>query len=700
MRRKKRRSNNSGSQQVIPVVQLLALRTLVLVGGQNDFVEFHGGFSDMILAKAIGLTEYLEETDQDLDEMDRRQCLKALKNLHAEAESTTELSLRLPVLRDNVQRLKSMAGLSEIDCKILSFSLLVHNDTVLENATDLLGSINTGKLVQILAALLDLPPQNVKQAISSQGRLERSGLLKIDHSNRHSLKDKLEILSERFASFMLTEQGDPISMMSDVIKIGNLPQMSLDDFQHIEEHLNILRPYLRHSIEKKRTGVNLLLYGPPGTGKSELARVIADDMSCCLYEISSTDADDDPISGSGRILCYKAAQNFLGQKPSVIVFDEVEDIFGIGNLFTERSFGQSRKAWMNHMLEENPIPSFWIANTIDGLDPAFVRRFDVVIQLSIPPKKQRKKILTKVGGDILTSTSMQRIAEAESAAPGIITRACSVVRAIKEELPQEDLSQSVELLMNSTLEAQGHRPLPKGNVGLPSYYDIHFVNADTDLDSLAKGLVENKEARVCLFGPSGTGKTAFGRWLAGILDIPLHLKKASDILGPYVGMSEGRIALAFKKAEQEGALLLIDEVDNFLMDRRGAGRSWEVTLVNEMLTQLESFPGIIIASTNLMTGIDQAALRRFDLNISFDYLKPEQAWQLFIKQCEVLCHQAPFVHLEKRIRKMRFLTPGDFATINRQHRFRSVSSPDLIVDALKAECALKEGQRSRNFGFL
>jgi len=702
MIRKRRRHSSpiQYAQQINPTTQLWALRILVLSGGQRNFVESRGGFNDMALAQAIGLTDYLDEINQDLDDLDERQSQRILKKLHAKIEKTKKTSRSMPVLEGNIQQLKELAGLSEIDCKVLTLALLVHTDTILENVTDLLGAINNGKMVQVLATLLDLSIQDAKQAISLQGRLERSGLLRIDRATQHSLKDKLEILSERFANYMLTEEGDPVSMMSDVIRTGNPPQLCFTDFQHLKEHLNILLPYLRRSIDVSRTGVNFLLYGPPGTGKSELTRVIAGDMDCELYEIASTDADDGPINGNGRLLSYRAAQNFLCQRRAVIVFDEVEDIFGDGNPFTERSVGQSRKAWMNHMLEENPIPTFWISNTIEGLDPAFIRRFDVVMQLTIPPKRQREKILMEAGGDMFTPGTLQRLAAVDYVAPGVVTRACSVIRAIKDVLPKECLSKSVELLMSNTLEAQGHKPLPKGNVGLPEYYDIHFINTDNDLDALAKGLIEHKEVRVCLFGPSGTGKTAFGRWLANSLDVPLHLKKASDILGPYVGMSEEHIARAFREAEQEGALLLIDEVDSFLRDRRGAERSWEVTLVNEMLTQMENFNGIFIASTNLMQGIDQAALRRFDLKICFGYLRPEQAWQLFLSQCNIFGHQKPAAHLEKVIGDMKLLTPGDFAAVNRQQRFRAVPSPEALVDTLKAECALKDGQGTKNIGFI
>ena len=62
------------------------------------------------------------------------------------------------------------------------------------------------------------------------------------------------------------------------------------------------------------------------------------------------------------------------------------------------------------------------------------------------------------------------------------------------------------------------------------------------------------------------------------------------------------------------AILLIDEVDSFLQDRRHAQRSWELSGVNEMLTQMESYQGVFIGSTNLMSSLDSAALRRFVIN--------------------------------------------------------------------------------------
>jgi hypothetical protein len=49
--------------------------------------------------------------------------------------------------------------------------------------------------------------------------------------------------------------------------------------------------------------------------------------------------------------------------------------------------------------------------------------------------------------------------------------------------------------------------------------------------------------------------------------------------------------------------------------------------------------------------------------------------------------------------RLERLTPGDFAVVSRQHRFRPIGSPAMLVAALDAECALKEGPKP-SIGFL
>jgi SpoVK/Ycf46/Vps4 family AAA+-type ATPase len=202
-----------------------------------------------------------------------------------------------------------------------------------------------------------------------------------------------------------------------------------------------------------------------------------------------------------------------------------------------------------------------------------------------------------------------------------------------------------------------------------------------------------------LYGPPGTGKTAFGRWIAQRLDRQLQVRRASDILDPYVGGTEQKIAQVFKQAAADKALLLIDEVDSFLQDRGRAHRSWEVTAVNELLTQMERFPGIFIASTNLMRDLDGAALRRFDLKIRLDYLTADQARRMLRLQCLQLGLGTPHADDMEALQQLDNVTPGDFVNVARQHSFRRFASPAELVRSIAAECALKPDAVSRRIGF-
>jgi SpoVK/Ycf46/Vps4 family AAA+-type ATPase len=58
----------------------------------------------------------------------------------------------------------------------------------------------------------------------------------------------------------------------------------------------------------------------------------------------------------------------------------------------------------------------------------------------------------------------------------------------------------------------------------------------------------------------------------------------------WLGESEKAIAAAFEEAADLRAFLIFDEADSPLRDRLSAHQAWEVTQVNEMLTQMERHP--------------------------------------------------------------------------------------------------------------
>ncbi len=232
---------------------------------------------------------------------------------------------------------------------------------------------------------------------------------------------------------------------------------------------------------------------------------------------------------------------------------------------------------------------------------------------------------------------------------------------------------------------------------------LDALNPDCDLARLIAGVRSHPRGRFCLHGPPGTGKSEFARYVVDRIERPLLVKRASDLLGPYVGMTEKQIAHMFDEASDDEALLLLDEADSFLRDRRGAHQGWEVTQVNELLTRMERFDGLFICSTNLMDDLDPASVRRFDLKIRFGWLKPEQVWRLFQQVLED--HQARPDETDqrwcRRLAGLDTLAPGDFATVVRRARIMGDGiSAESLYAGLAAETAFKQQASRRSIGFM
>ena len=458
-------------------------------------------------------------------------------------------------------------------------------------------------------------------------------------------------------------------------------ELTAKDFAYVEaaKLATRLMKQARHT-----KGFNILLYGTPGTGKSSFAQVLAQSAKLNLYPVGVCNNGEEEKN-------YRLQQLYRKQfllktvKNTCLLLDEGEDIFS--SLETRTS-----KVEINNLLENNEVPVIWTTNKIHRMDPAYIRRFTLAVCFDKPPVEMRQKIWNKyLSANKITYTKGDTLALAKKyeVQPSMIAGAAQAARMAKGGLPtvQEHLSFMMQAL-------NGGRKNPEEEKTNIRFYPA-LIHADMDLQALTTQLTRLGRLKfsLCLYGASGTGKSAYARYLADKLGLEVVQRRASDLISCYVGETEQNIAKAFAQAREDKSLLIFDEADSFLRDRSTAARSWEVSSVNEMLTWMESHPYPFICTTNLMESLDPASLRRFSFKVKYNFLTSQQVKEAFDYFFGIKIALAETAGLDK-------LTPGDFTLVKNKAEILGTSTQfSAVKEMLETEQKLKHNAYGNGIGF-
>jgi len=608
-------------------------------------------------------------------------------------------------LLSNISMLSNLIGLNSADQMLLTFTAVLNLFQPFRSA---IGArclrVSNPTLCQILSGLSGIPENDFRLATSDDCLLVRSGMIKISSGTR-DLEDKLDLM-DGLSAVLLSIHTTSDELVGKFLKKASVPTLTLNNFPHLQADTATIIPYLQNAVNEKTEGVNILFHGKSGVGKTEYVQAIAMELGLDLYEISYSNEDGNSIKGEARLRAYSLCQNLLARtKNSLLMFDEIEDVFPSSeSSFLRMILGgkgndTNGKAWINRTLENNPVPAIWLSNQIDQIDPAYLRRFDYSVIFPTPPASVRLSIAQHHLSCFNPPAGfLERIAGNEETTPAQLDRASKVAKIACNG----DMKRAIQVI-NQVLDKSAiilnQKRMPARNV-VRTKYSLEYLNTDIDIKAVVDGLKRRPKGTFCFYGAAGTGKSELVRYLSDEIDKHLLLRRASDIMDMYVGGTEKNIAAMFRDARQQDAILVLDEADSFLSNRQDAQRSWEITSVNELLTQMEAFEGIFICTTNLMEKLDPASLRRFAFKVRFNPLLPNQRWNMFKQELERLGGNLEEEQTcQSMLQKLDQLTAGDFAVVARQFELWNTSATAAkLLNLLQKECEAK-GVVTRRIGF-
>jgi hypothetical protein len=660
-----------------------ALRTLrELMDARGEGVS--GRFSTAYLE---GL-EFARSTPADV-------LLGLLKKWHKKAEHIA--AGRTTSLGENVHRLKTLLDLNETEELVLYFQLARRAPSF----RFLLDGLTAHSPASILPFILGTSPGATSDALSDKSTLVRSGLLIV-----HERPQAIEQLSEYFTSTMCEPATSDEEFSRRFVHQKDLEPSSRSLARFDQRDEETLVRLMRAPLPKE--GAHVLVHAARTIDATELVARLFSHSLTPVFVVNTTDV---PISDI-PLWVYVAQRYAEGHHPgTILVVERAEtalttrrssmlEMFGFSELLGDVSDKASDAG-----LAGFPGRCIWITDRPRSLTEKVLARFVMHCEARPGSRGDRRARVAAA----LSEAGLDPQVESQLAKYSLLSEQ-TVRQALRlaDIIGKPDEPGDRRLVIVRAVE-QSQRVLGREGVedlrDSVTAYDLGLLNLKSRFtpEQVVEALRQHRSGTLLFHGIPGAGKTQFAEYLAVELDMPLIMKRASDILSKWVGESESNIAEAFAEAEAEGAILFIDEADSFLRDRTLARAEWSVTQVNEFLQHLERSRGVVVCATNLMDDIDSAAMRRFTFKIEFLPLRPDQAWQMFCTEVGIKEEDESTTQLWRaRLTKISDLAPGDFATCKRMASLLTGTpmTPDEWLEQLESEAKTKmHGLRRMNLGY-
>ncbi len=632
---------------------------------------------------------------------------------------------------DKVRFLIDRFSLTETEAKLIYCGYLFH--AVRELNRLFVSLVQKGKSpISIYAHSLGLSVTTIKSVLKEKGRLCSFYFFDTEGNMAEDLIDCIyegnaDILFECISDRAALGESSTEALKKDTLRDKN---QELTDFTVPEEESRAAIELLQN-LESPQ----FLLYGTNDYEKITWAKAVVRKAgfvpevfstlwSSCLEDVSQeeisqeSDAQTVPPEEScttelsaGKLMRGRLKALLSVQKQNtVFIIDLLEQSFFSGN-FMELRENSKKMVERNdflYTLLQNPNKVMWVVNYSHLWEPPILARFDFSRSFEEPDRDTLCRIADSKLKNLTISESLHKELVELCGTYYVSERALDTMVETIKHMPPEKSEKTIKSTIEKIFEAQSNLlapSTPQSTVrGLKKNYTLSVLNTSVPAEEIlsmvknAQNFSEEEGIRLLFHGASGTGKTELARYIGDALGKEVCLKRVSDILGPRVGESEQHMAEAFREAESKGNILLLDEADSFFADRKNAFNNWEITLVNELLSQMEDFKGILICTTNFRESMDVAMERRFHIICEFNPLTKEGIETL-------LARFFPAYTFEKgqieKLCRYTTVTPGDFGIFASKLRFMNPAeiTAGFIVQQL---CKLQEEKKGtvHTVGFL
>lgn len=142
-------------------------------------------------------------------------------------------------------------------------------------------------------------------------------------------------------------------------------------------------------------------------------------------------------------------------------------------------------------------------------------------------------------------------------------------------------------------------------------YDVSYVNT------------------TLLYGPTGTGKTTFARFVAKNMDKDFAYLNFSSLMDGGFGNTERNLSKVFRYMTAQDCIFMIDEIDCIATSRTASTndtlKSITIALMQELdYCKAHSPKAIILAATNVVDNLDPALQSRFSIKKEIPLLNNEE----------------------------------------------------------------------------